>query len=113
MLFSLIGSTSNNHGGFRKADKAFIFSLHDKEGLAPFKSMANTQSNAIYLKSSLGPTFGEGYDIHIADKAKDNIHSFTNFGVSYNLPSGTKDKLTILAGSYYFTPDEVEVFYLP
>ena len=33
-------------------------------------------------------------------------------GSSYSVPSGVQDKKTILAGTYKFTPDEVEVFYL-
>ena len=28
-------------------------------------------------------------------------------------PSDVEEKDTVLAGTYYFTPDEVEVFYLP
>lgn len=74
--------------------------------------MVKTPSHAIYMKTSYGPTFGGGHDIYIADRANSNINSFTNFGHSYNLPSGAKNKLTILAGTYHFTPDEVEVFYL-
>ena len=71
-----------------------------------------TKTPAIYMKSSIGPTFGAGHDIYIADRASDNINSFTHFGVSYSLPSGVKDKLAILAGSYNFSPDDVEVFYI-
>lgn len=71
------------------------------------------QSYAIYLTSSYGPTFGGGHDIRIANKANGNCYSYTTFGHSYHLPSGAKKQHTILAGTYFFTPDEVEVFYLP
>ena len=37
--------------------KSFIFSLLDKEGIAPFKSMVTNISFAIYRGSSYGPTF--------------------------------------------------------
>ena len=67
---------------------------------------------AIYRSSSYGPTFGGGHDIVIKDNANSNTNSYTNFGQSYSLPSGIKDRITILAGTYKFTPDEVEVFYL-
>ena len=92
--------------------KAFIFSLRNKEGLAPFKSLVIGQINGIFRSSSFGPTFGGGPDILIGDNANSNTNSYTNFGYSYSLPSGTKDRKTILAGTNKFTPDEVEVFYL-
>ena len=93
--------------------KSFIFSLVDKEGLAPFKSMVKhaRSSNAIYCDPSYGPIFGSG-DILIADNASQNTHSYTGFGRSYSLPNGVTDRRTILAGTYTFSPDEVEVFYL-
>ena len=71
-----------------------------------------TPSQAIYMNPSWGPTFGGGHDIYIADKANSNINSYALFGFSYDRPNGVKDHKTILAGSYRFTPDEVEVFYL-
>ena len=74
--------------------------------------MVTRQINAIYRSSSYGPTFGVGHDIVIKDNANSNTNSYTNFGDSYSLPSGIKDRKTILAGTYTFTPDEVEVFYL-
>ena len=67
---------------------------------------------AIYRLSGYGPTFGGGHDIFINDNANSNTNSYTFFGHSYSLPSGIKDRKTILAGTYKFTPDEVEVFYL-
>ena len=101
----------NNYG---TTSKSFIFSLVNKEGLAPFKSMVqgSKSSNAICHGSSYGPTFGGGHDIHIADNANQNANSYTNFGRYYSLPNGVTDRRTILAGTYNFSPDEVEVFYL-
>jgi len=70
-------------------------------------------SYAIYRASSKGPTFGEGYDIRIDNNAKSSsANSYTDFGKSYSVPSKVQDQSTILAGTYRFTPDEVEVFYL-
>ena len=85
----------------------------DKEGLAPFKSMVKhaRSSNAIYCGPSYGPIFGSG-DILIADNASQNTNSWTDFGRSYSLPNGVTNGRTILAGTHYFSPDEVEVFYL-
>ena len=99
--------------GYHTTDKAFIFSLKNKEGLAPLKSMVNHDSQAIYMEISRGPTFGGGHDICIANNAGHNAHSYTNFGHSFLAPSEVKEKDTVLAGTSHFTPDEVEVFYLP
>ena len=67
---------------------------------------------AIYRLPNFGPTFGGGFDIVIKDNANSNTKSYTNFGTAYSVPGGIKDRKTILAGTYNFTPDEVEVFYL-
>ena len=99
--------------GYRKTNKAFIFSLENKEGLAPFKSMVKHDSQAIYMEISNGLTFGGGHDIYIGDTAAHNAHSYTEFGHSFLAPSEVEEKDTVLAGTHYFTPDEVEVFYLP
>jgi len=70
-------------------------------------------SDAIYRHLNEGPTFGRGYDIRIDNIAKSSsAHSYTNFGFSYSVPSKVQDRKTILAGTYEFSPDEVEVFYL-
>lgn len=102
----------NPSKGYRRTDKAFIYSLDNKEGMAPFKSMVKHDSQAIYMEMSHGPTFGGGFDIHIANNAGHNVHSYTRFGHSFLAPSEVKEKDTVLAGSLRFTPDEVEVFYL-
>ena len=74
--------------------------------------MVNIPSYAIYRGPGHGPTFGYGHDIIIKNNANSNTYSYTEFGRSYSVPSGVQDKQTILAGTYIFTPDEVEVFYL-
>ena len=77
--------------------------------------MVTNPKYAIYRYSTYGPRFGGGADIHIADNANKNTNSYTNFGHSYSVPSGVQDKTKILpgtSGTYNFTPDEVEVFYL-
>ena len=108
-LFSVFPDTSSSYGS---TSNAFIFSLRNKEGLGPFKSMVTSPSRAIYGISGYGPTFGGGHDISIYDNGNSNTYSYTNFGHSYPVPSGVQDKKTILAGTYNFTPDEVDVFYL-
>ena len=73
--------------------------------------MVRNPSYAIYRHSSYGPRFG-GHAIYIVNNANSNSYSFTNIGNHYSVPSGVQDTKTILAGTYTFSPDEVEVFYL-
>ena len=100
--------------GYISTPNAFLFSLRNKEGLAPFKSIVKKPSNAIYKHSSYGPTFGYGHHIYIMNKANRNRYSHANFGYQnvYSVPSSVQNKQTLLAGSYRFTPDDWEVFYL-
>ena len=111
--FYCLISYSDVRGGWSYSSNSFIFSLINKEGLAPFKSMVNSPQHAIYRESGYGPTFGGGHEIHISNNANSNTKSYTHLGGgSYPVPSGVQNRQTILAGSYNFTPDEVEVFYL-
>ena len=110
-IVSLFIATESS-GSYTNTSKAFIFSLVNKEGLPPFKSLVRYPNSAILRSLHRGVTFGGGHDICIKDNANSNTHSYTAFGHSYPLPSGVKDGKTILAGTQYFKPDELEVFYL-
>ncbi|PFX16087.1 Basement membrane-specific heparan sulfate proteoglycan core protein [Stylophora pistillata] len=103
---------TDSSGGWTSTSEAFIFSQRNKEGLAPFKSLVTSPTYAIFRQSGFGPTFGSGYDICIQNNANRNTNSYTYFGHSYSVPIGVKDRRTILAGTYNFTPDDVDVFYL-
>ncbi len=88
--------------------------MRNKENLPPFKASLKNQNNgyAIYASSSYGPVFGGGWDLAIYDNAASSTNSHTYFVSSYQAPSGVSDRTTILAGTYNFSPTEVEVFYL-
>ena len=103
---------SESNGFFAFTFNSFIFSLRNKEGLGPFKSLVIDPSLAIVRFSGYGPTFGLGFDIYIDNNANSTEGSYTNFGQSYFVPSGAQNQRTILAGTYNFTPDDWEVFYL-
>ena len=66
---------------------------------------------AIDRWSGYGPVFG--YDIIIANNANSN-YSFACARLvwSYPAPAAVQNPSTILAGILFFSPDEVEVFYL-
>ena len=41
-------------------------------------------SNLIYCYTSYGPTFGNGYDLYLADQCDKNTNSYANFPYQYN-----------------------------
>ena len=89
--------------------KAFIFSISNKEELDPFVSEVRSPDTAIYRRSAYGPWFG--YDI-IANNANSSSSSRAVLVWVYPAPAAVQNPKTILAGTWYFSPDEVEVFYL-
>ena len=115
-LYFLVGSGSR----YWYDSNAFLFSLVNKPGWAPIK-LPQTGKNtsrrqySIYFNPSFGPTFGGGNDIYISNYASSNRNSYGNLGHTYSPPSGYSDGNTLakifLAGTYSFTPDEVETFY--
>ena len=90
--------------------KAFIFSISNKEELDPFVSKVRWPYSAIDRASRYGPCFG--LDIRIANNANSNNDSLARLVWAYSAPAAVQDPNTILAGTKYFSPDEVEVFYL-
>ena len=92
----------------------------NKPGWAPVKlpqtgEFSSRRAYFIYCRSSYGPTFGGGFDIYISNYASSNSNSYSDLGWTYSPPSGYRYSSTFartfLAGSYKFTPDEVETFY--
>ena len=102
-----------SNAGFGETPNAFIFTLNDFEGLAPFVSKvkkANTKE-AIDRRSVNGPMFGQ--DLLIFFNAPSGQQSYTEFGNYYSVPASVMAKLANLGWHQrIFSPDEVEVFYL-
>ena len=88
---------------------AFIFSLNNFEGLAPFVSKVRKEktAEAIYRGSDTGPVFGQDVLIDLTYELVETL-----LGTYYSAPPAVKDRYTVLAGTRLFSPDEVEVFYL-
>ncbi|KAL9962228.1 hypothetical protein ACROYT_G031310 [Oculina patagonica] len=121
-IFGGYTSTSwTSRNSYAYSSTAFLFSLVNKPGWGPvtFKppgvAGSSSYQYAIDDTPSYGPTFGGGHDIHISNYASSNTGSYANLGYSYNPPAGhsyhSSFTKPFLAGSYYFQPDEVEVFY--
>jgi hypothetical protein len=103
-------------GSSTSAPGSFLFSLRNNDDLAPFKAplrFENTRAG-IYRFSRFGPAFGHS-DLVIANNAGSTTGTYTRFGGSYQPPPGYTGRETntksLLAGSYFFNPSEVEVFY--
>ena len=99
---------SSGRWGFTR--KAFIFSISNKEELDPFVSVVKSPDYAINKVVLYGPCFG--IDIRIANNANNNNKSYARLVMAYPAPAAVQDPNSILAGTFYFSPDEVEVFYL-
>ena len=119
--FSFLIFPTGSSCSYRYDSQAFLFSLVNKPGWAPVKLPQTGTYSASYYGYSIndcsdrGPTFGGGHDIYIADYASSNSNSYPYLGYTYSAPSGYSHgstfTKTFLAGTYQFTPDEVETFY--
>ena len=100
-------------GGFGETPNAFIFSLNNFEGLAPFVSKVKEKKThkAIDRRSDSGPVFGQ--DLFIYLDANTVWRSYAYLNGCYSVPALVTDELAVLDGHRgTFSPDEVEVFYL-
>ena len=100
-----------NHG-WTHSNLSFLFSLRNKENLPPFIAnlIPGHEHYAVYCNPSYGPSFGGGHDVHISNNANGNQGSYSGFGNYYQAPPGTAQANSLLAGSYIFTPTEIEAF---
>lgn len=60
--------------------------------------------------NSDGPTFGAGFDLHIAHNAHQNTNSYSHFPHSYGQVDSETPLLSSLAGKSSFCVMELEVF---
>ena len=68
---------------------------------------------AIYRSPTRGPYFGT--DVIIFGYEDSDIYVYSihaGLGNYYSVPPAVRDRYTVLAGTLYFSPEEVEVFYL-
>ena len=108
MLYFLCFVLSESSGDYAETANAFIFSLNNYEGLAPFLSKVKPENTgeAIDDRSYYGPKFGSDLIIYL------DLKSHASLGTYYYAPASV-DRHNILKGpGRDFSPDEVEVFYL-
>ena len=103
---------------YKVAPNTFLFSLRNKDKLRPFRSYLRYRYTiyAVHAVARFGPSFGAGHDLFIHDNANKNRNSLSYFAWSFQGPpgyhGGQTKSMELLAGSYQFTPTEVEVYYL-
>ena len=110
-------------GNYRSgySSKAFIYSLTNNKGSGPhavynpvkLRVKSDKYHEAVYRNYFYGPIFGEA-DILISNNSASNRRSRTYCGWSYPIPPGyslSGRNCKFYAGSYRFTPTDIEVFY--
>ena len=110
-MLILVGSCD-----WASSSKSFIYSLYNIHGYSPVKLQIKSGMRrfALLICSVYGPTFGGGHDLHISNNAASNRNSYTYCDHTYPLPPGyfsSRSSCRFYAGSYKFTPTDVEVFY--
>ncbi|XP_028416261.1 E3 ubiquitin-protein ligase TRIM33-like [Dendronephthya gigantea] len=106
---------------YKRSESSFLFSLKNKANMSPFKCQMKDGRNdeAIYCEYKFGPVFGRtgngfGHDLAICPNANTTQGSKSNLGDTYQPPPGYEpgapETKALLAGSYGFTPSEIEVF---
>ena len=101
---------------WKQSDVSFLFSLKNKDNLPPFKApVYQDHQYAFYSNPSYGPNFGEYCHLYISNNSHGYQQSYNNFGDTYQPPAGyvykSPQTKSLLAGSYKFTPTEIEVFF--
>ena len=115
LLQTLIINCVLGGGVWKRSSSLFLFSLRNKDNLAPFivNIKQGLEHCAIYCQSGYGPTFGGGLDLYICNSPQVN-QSNSNIGNTYQLPPdyvyGSKQAKNLLAGQYQFLTTEIEVF---
>jgi len=103
----IFGGYTSQHwsgSGYKSDTTAWIFSLVNAKNM-PFNLRCTNPRHAISSAPNAGPTFGGGYNIWLANDFASN----GNYTQPHDAYRGHSDP-SILAGSYNFTVDDIEVF---
>ena len=102
--------------GHEHSSSSFLFSSRNKDGLASFTAnlKQGQEQHATYCYTSYVRCFGAGSDLCICDNPHQVCQAYSNFGYSYQLPTGyvygSGKAKKLLAGQYQFLTTEIEVF---
>ena len=113
LCFFFVLLESSRRPKYAKTPNAFIYSLNNSEGLAPFVSKVKPDetAKAIQRRSDTGPKFATNLIIYLDGSSISQSRAV--LGRYYSVPASVEDAGTVLKGpGDKFSPDEVEVFYL-
>jgi TLD len=105
------GASWSKFHGFKDDQYSFVFSYINKTN-EPLVIECTETSNAIYCHESYGPCFGND-DIKIANMSNTSTESESIIGFTYGddiFEYRSEESKTFLAGSQYFTTEEIEVY---
>jgi hypothetical protein len=88
---------------------SFLFSVKNCAGIPPMIFPITNNEKAICGVATLGPLFGGGIDLCVADNCDANITSYSRLGHSYRNDTGLRGE-EVLAGNSKFQVKEIEVF---
>ncbi|CAB0038389.1 unnamed protein product [Trichogramma brassicae] len=103
------GKASSKGHSYMPSDKAFLFTLVNDQDVPPTKYDVVKKPFAICYHPDIGPIFGAGADLLIANNCNSNMDSYSNLPHSYD---GENASTSILMGDYYFSVVDYEVFTL-
>ncbi|XP_074607729.1 uncharacterized protein LOC141860505 isoform X2 [Acropora palmata] len=109
-VFGGYASKSWRESGTRYDVSAFLFSLKNPTNDPRKLPHMAGKSYSMRDYAHVGPCFGQGIDLYIANNANKNSDSFEKLGYTYTVPSGRAGD-PFLTGATRFTPSEVETFY--
>ena len=94
---------STGVGEYASCKEAFLFSMVNPHGLGPTKMpLVRRQGYAMYSDSSLGPTFGGGHDLHMAENAcKHDYFILQSPGIFVRVSSGTERDILNGGSEFY------------
>ncbi|XP_043284544.1 serine-enriched protein [Venturia canescens] len=100
------GKTSAK-GHYISSEKAFLFTLTNNQDVPPTKYDIVKKPFAICYHPDIGPIFGAGADLLIANNCNVNMESYSNLPHSYD---GEHASSSVLMGDYHFSVIDYEVF---
>jgi hypothetical protein len=107
--FIPIAWDSSNSNKADNSQQSFVFSVKNARNSDPRSFPLVNSKCAIKCCASYGPTFGNGNDIHIADRCNENTRNFTNLGYGYRNDTGLNGR-EVFTGNSNFQVKEIEVF---
>jgi hypothetical protein len=102
------GSSSQGAAsGYCASANTFVFTLKNPHDVPPSKFPVVKRTFAVAQHADIGPIFGAGADLCIADQCNLNCESYSNLPHSYD---GDNAFPGVLMGTYNFSVVEYEVF---